>query len=98
MWQKLIHWLESHSLVCQFYEHYHIKCPGCGFQSAFILLLKGHIQESIQTYPAILPLTLLLISIGLHLKFKSKWTYKSNLVLASLSLITILINFIFNLF
>ena len=98
MWQKLIHWLESHSLTCQFYQQYHIKCPGCGFQSALISLLKGNILESIQTYPAILPLCLLVISIGLHLKFKSKRTYKSNQILASLSFLTILINFIIKLF
>lgn len=98
MWQKLIHWLESHSLACQFYQNYHIKCPGCGFQSAFISLLKGNILESIQTYPAILPLCLLMISLGLHLKFKSKWTIKFNRLLASLSIITILINFIIRLF
>lgn len=98
MWYKLIHWLESHSVTCQFYENYHVKCPGCGFQSAFISLLKGNILDSIKTYPAILPLCLLTISLGLHLKLKSKWTTKSNLLLASLSIITILVNFITRLF
>ncbi|MRT91350.1 DUF2752 domain-containing protein [Ancylomarina sp. 16SWW S1-10-2] len=98
MWQKLLNWLETHRLSCQFYQQYHIKCPGCGFQSAFISLLKGNFQESIQTYPAILPLCLLAISVGLHFKFKAKWTYKSNQILASLSILFILINFIIKLF
>ncbi len=97
MWQKLIHWLQSHSLSCQFYENYHIKCPGCGLQSAFISLLKGNVLESIQAYPAILPLALLFVSLILHLKYRLKWTYKSNCILASLSILTILINFIIKL-
>ncbi|MGZ2371088.1 DUF2752 domain-containing protein [Ancylomarina sp. YFZ004] len=94
MWHKLIHWLESNSLSCQFYQNYQIECPGCGLQSAFILLLKGNLSESIQTYPALLPLIFLIISIVTHIKFRSKWTIKSNRLLASISVLLILFNYI----
>ena len=94
MWHKLIHWLETHRLSCQFYQNYHIECPGCGLQSAFISLLKGNFTESITTYPALIPLILLIISLATHIKFRSKWTLKSNTILASLSLVLILINYI----
>ncbi|RZT93316.1 uncharacterized protein DUF2752 [Ancylomarina subtilis] len=94
MWQKLIHWLETNSLPCHFYQNYQIECPGCGLQSALILLLKGNFIDSIQTYPALLPIILLGISLVIHIKFRSKWTIKSNRILSSLTLILILYNFI----
>ena len=94
MWQKLIHWLENHSLQCHFYHTYQIECPGCGLQSAFIALLKGNFFESIQLYPALLPLILLACSLGIHLKFRSKWTIRSNRIFAGFSVLLITINFI----
>ncbi|RXQ97573.1 DUF2752 domain-containing protein [Ancylomarina salipaludis] len=93
MWQKLITWLETHSLTCQFYQNYHIECPGCGLQSAFILLLNGRFIESIHTYPALLPLIFLILSFSIHIKFRSSWTRKSNRILGSLALLLILGNF-----
>lgn len=38
-----------------------IDCPGCGMQSAFILLLKGDIVSSFLTHPALIPLILSII-------------------------------------
>ncbi|MUP14412.1 DUF2752 domain-containing protein [Ancylomarina euxinus] len=94
MWNKLIQWIETHSLSCQFYQNYQIECPGCGLQSAFISLLKGNLLESIQTYPALIPLILLIISLAAHIKFRSIWTIKSNRILVSITLLLILINYI----
>ncbi|WP_372644681.1 DUF2752 domain-containing protein [Ancylomarina sp.] len=93
MWHKLIHWLETHSLSCQFYQNYQIECPGCGLQSAFISLLKGNLTESIQTYPALIPLILLFVSLVTHIKFRSKWTLNLNRILASITVLLIIINF-----
>ena len=94
MWNKLIKWLEMHSFPCQFYQNYQIECPGCGFQSALISLLKGNLLESIRIYPALLPLIFLVISLTIHLKFKSKYTLQVNRFLASLSVLLIIINYI----
>ena len=47
-------------------------CPGCGSQRAFILLLKGHVWESICMYPALIPIIILFIALIPHLIFKFK--------------------------
>ncbi|MCD4729935.1 MAG: DUF2752 domain-containing protein, partial [Bacteroidales bacterium] len=65
----IIHWLETHQLPC-FYKHFlGIDCPGCGMQTAFILLLKGRFIESIIAYPALIPTLFLLSYLMLHLFF-----------------------------
>jgi hypothetical protein len=69
----LIHWLEMHQLPCLYKEWLGIPCPGCGMQTAFIELLKGHLAGSIRTYPPLFPLLLVLCYLCLHLilRFKS---------------------------
>ena len=68
----IIHWLETHQLPC-FYKHsLGIDCPGCGMQTAFILLLKGRLIESIIAYPALLPTMFMLSYLSLHLFFNFK--------------------------
>ena len=94
MWQNLIHWLESHSLPCQFYRQYHTECPGCGFQSAFISLLKGNFSESFQTYPALLPILLLIVSLCMHLRIRARWTLKSNRILVGMAILLVLVNYL----
>ncbi len=67
--EKLIQWLEAHQLPC-FYKHFlGIECPGCGMQTAFILLLKGNILESLKAYPAMLPIVFMVNFLILHLLF-----------------------------
>lgn len=48
-------WFEVHQLSCWIKALYGIDCPGCGFQTAILLLMKGEVSESIVTYPALLP-------------------------------------------
>jgi hypothetical protein len=70
--QQLFHWLETHQLPC-FYKHsLGIDCPGCGMQTAFLLLLKGRLLDSIITYPALLPTLFILGYLALHLFFNFK--------------------------
>jgi hypothetical protein len=67
---QFIHWLEDHQLPCFYKQSLGVECPGCGMQSAFILLLKGEIIESILTYPALIPTIFMMVYLGLHLIFK----------------------------
>ncbi|MDE5421468.1 DUF2752 domain-containing protein [Ancylomarina sp. DW003] len=94
MWQNLIHWLEKRQVTCQFYNQFQIECPGCGFQSAFIALLKGDLLESLKLYPALLPILFFSLSLVIHIKFRSKWTILSNRFFAILSGLLILSNYI----
>ena len=51
----MIEWLEAHQLPCFFREIWGIQCPGCGFQTALLLLLKGNIQAAVVSWPGIVP-------------------------------------------
>lgn len=67
---SVIHWLESNQLPCFYKKFLGIPCPGCGMQSAFIKLLKGDLIGSVYTYPALIPMILLIIFLILHLIFR----------------------------
>lgn len=72
MMHNLIHWLENNLLSCFYVKHFGVECPGCGFQRAFILLLKGQLLESLQMYPALLPILCMFAYLPLHLIVKFK--------------------------
>lgn len=67
---NIIHWLEKHMLICPSVRYLHMICPGCGMQRSGIALLKGNIVESLQLYPALLPMMVLCIFTILHLCIK----------------------------
>lgn len=66
----LIDWLEAHQLACPWKSFFGIDCPGCGMQTSFIELLKGHLIQSLKIFPALIPMLLILIFLGIHLIFK----------------------------
>ena len=68
-WQGLVGWLERNMLTCPSKKYLHLECPGCGLQRSVIALLKGDIRASLQLYPATIPLVMLLLITGLHLKY-----------------------------
>jgi hypothetical protein len=68
--QQLIEWLETHQLPCYYKKFLGIECLGCGMQTAFILLLKGEIIESLKVYPALIPILFMLAFLILHLIVK----------------------------
>ena len=97
MWLYFIQWFEKLQLPCTFKKYMGICCPGCGFQSSFIELLRGNILESIKIYPALLPILITILSFFVQLKLNTKF---GALIVKSffyLSLALILINFILNL-
>jgi hypothetical protein len=67
---SLIAWLESHMLSCPSKTYLNLACPGCGFQRSTIALLKGNIAESLQLYPATIPLLFVVIFSLVHIKAK----------------------------
>jgi len=76
MFTTLINWLEKHQQTCPFKQHYGIDCLGCGTQRAFVLLLKGEFTDSIITYPALIPIILLVIIYLIQIVSKSRIVYK----------------------
>jgi hypothetical protein len=66
----IITWLEQHQLPCLFKQLTSFDCPGCGMQRSFLLLLRGDVSGSVNTYPALIPVLLLFVFLLLHLVFK----------------------------
>jgi hypothetical protein len=64
-----IEWLKAHLLTCPSKRFFHLDCPGCGLQRSFVALLEGDLIQSLQLYPATIPMLFTLILTALHLKF-----------------------------
>lgn len=88
---QLTHWLERHQGTCSWKSHFGVECPGCGMQTAFIELLKGHLAESILIYPALIPLMALFAFLFLHLAFNFR---RGALFIKILFIFTVCIMFI----
>ena len=59
----MLEWLETHQLPCLFREIFGIICPGCGFQRALLLLLRGEVGEAFCVWPGLLPLGVFIVLI-----------------------------------
>ena len=92
-----IHWLENHQLICPYKKYFGIECAGCGMQTAFIELLKGNFFESIKIYPPLLPIILMVMFLGLHLKFSFKHGALILKIIFIFTCLLILINYIYKL-
>jgi Protein of unknown function (DUF2752) len=80
-------------LPCAYRSLFGVDCPICGFQRAFLLLVKGDIMESLKMYAPLIPI-LILITIGLMQKVKPNWIGKRFLTYYSLVvLIVIMVNY-----
>ncbi len=74
---NIINWVEEHQLPCLFKSVFHVDCPGCGFQRSGIALLKGNPCQSMQLYPALIPMLLFFIFLFLNQKFRFTNSFKT---------------------
>ncbi len=68
-----IDWIEQHLLPCPSKSLFGLDCPGCGMQRSMVDLLKGNFTDSLKTYPALIPILITLVFLGLHLRYKFKY-------------------------
>lgn len=83
----IVSFLEENMLSCQ-WKKLGVECTGCGMQRAIIHLLKGEFVEALIMYPAIYTLIVMLLFLGIHLKFNFvkghvilKWLFIVNIVI-----------------
>ena len=58
--------LENYMIPCLSKTLFGLECLRCGFQRAFLLLLKGNFAAAFEMYPAIYPVFLFFGIVGLH--------------------------------
>ncbi|MBB2146869.1 DUF2752 domain-containing protein [Pedobacter sp. LMG 31464] len=94
----VINWLQSHLLSCPFKQTLGIDCPGCGMQRSVLELMQGNFISSFKLYPATLPIIILFIFTGFHLKFDFKsGAFFIKMLYIGITLI-IVINYIYKIF
>lgn len=69
-WITTIQWLQNHLLACPFKKLTGIDCPGCGFQRSVIALLQGNLKQSLQYYPAAIPLIIAVLFTLVEMRFQ----------------------------
>ena len=58
-------------LPCMNKYFFGIDCPGCGLQRAIALLFQGEFTGAFEMFPAIYPMILFVLTLGLHFTHKS---------------------------
>lgn len=84
-------------IPCSWKKQFGIDCPSCGAQRSFLELLSGNLIESIILFPALIPFLGLLIFTLLHFIYKFKHGARVILVLFSLCVFLMLLNFVIKL-
>jgi hypothetical protein len=89
--------IEDFMLPCLNKKYFGFECMGCGIQRAFAHLLQGEFLEAFRMYPGIYPLLFLLGFIGYNSFYKVKHANKIIVVLASMTVLFIIGNFLLKL-
>ncbi|MBO7478706.1 MAG: DUF2752 domain-containing protein [Salinivirgaceae bacterium] len=85
-------------IPCFYKKYLGFECPWCGSQRALKLLLEGKFIESIVMFPALIPLIIMFVYLGLHLIFKFRHGSRILLSLFVLNVVIIAVNYIIKFF
>lgn len=72
-----------------------MQCPGCGMQRSFIALLKGDFKTSLDLYPALMPLLILLLFFAFHLRYRFSFGKKFIIFLQVLVVVIVTTHYIY---
>lgn len=89
--------IENFMLPCLNKTLFGMECPGCGLQRSILLLGKGEFVAAFQMYPAIYPLLLFLMFLGLSAFINFKHSNSIRAFLAILTIASIVISYIIKL-
>lgn len=86
--------MEEYMLPCLNKKFFGVECFGCGMQRALALIFKGEFVQAFYMYPAIYTLLPLFFIVFLNILFKFKNSNRIKSVLAILSIIIIIVNYL----
>lgn len=87
--------MEKYMLPCMNKRLFGIDCMGCGIQRSIALLLEGRFTEAFYMYPAIYPLIIFFIFIGLNFIDKSRSYHKIIIFLGIITAITMVVSYVY---
>lgn len=85
--------LEDYMLPCVNKAIFGFDCMGCGIQRSVNLIIRGEFLAAFFMYPAIYPLILLFVAIGINIFKKIKYFSKIITILAIITVATIIVSF-----
>lgn len=85
--------MEKYLLPCLIKKYFGIECLGCGLQRSVLLFVQGEFVSSFKMYPALYPILLLLVLIGLGQFVKIKFYKEIVWVIGSLIALLMLGNY-----
>lgn len=84
-------------LPCLNKKLFGFECMGCGLQRSVLFVFRGQFTDAFHMYPAVYPLILLFSFVGLGFFVKVKHAQTITIVLSILSILTIIISYIYKL-
>lgn len=88
---------DSWMLPCMSKKLTGVDCPGCGIQRSISHLMNGEFIDAFFMYPGIYPMFFLFVFLTFDWFFKIKYGEKIKLILAILTIGTIVTNFLIKL-
>lgn len=89
--------MEEYMLPCTNKMLFGGDCMGCGIQRAIALLLEGEFVAAFYMYPAIYPLIVFLIVVGLNFVDKSRSYHKFIIIFGILTAVTMVVAYFYKL-
>ncbi len=90
--------MEEYMLPCMNKKVFGIDCMGCGIQRSIALLIEGKFTDAFYMYPAIYPLLLFFVFIGLNFIDKSRSYHKVIIMLGILTAVTMMVSYFYKVF
>jgi len=94
----MIEFLQNNMMKCFWVETFNIECFGCGFQRSIIFLLQGDLKNSLITYPALIPIIILILYLILHFIFKFKNGHRWLVLIFTMIVSIMIINYLIKIF
>ncbi len=81
-------------LPCLNKKLFGIDCLGCGLQRSLLFLIKGDFIKAFHMYPAVYPLLILLLFLGLNFFYTFRYDSYLKMFLIVLTVLTIIVSYI----
>ena len=92
-----VDWLEKTQTPCFHKSILGVECPGCGMQRALVALLRGNLWESMKLYPALIPTTVMMAFLVIHILFKLKNGARTLLVMFVFNTVIVIVFYLYKL-